>query len=123
MAKYKILVVEDETDNYLLIEAILDRYDIDLTRAINGKEAVKYHAETHPDIILMDLKLPEMNGLEATKIIRSTDSTVPIIAVTSFAFDNDRREALSAGCNDYIAKPYFVNDFIDMLKKHNIKFD
>lgn len=118
-----MLVVEDETDNFLLVEAILDRYDVQIVRAVNGREAINIHKDFKPDLVLMDLKLPEINGLEATLEIRKFDKDTPIIAVTSFAFDNDRKEAINAGCNDYMPKPYFVNDFIDMLRKHNIVFD
>ena len=88
MAKYKMLVVEDETDNFLLVEAILDRYDVQIVRAVNGREAIKIHKDFKPDLVLMDLKLPEINGLEATLEIRKFDKDTPLIAVTSFAFDN-----------------------------------
>ena len=70
-----------------------------------GAEAVRLCAQTNPDAVLMDIRMPVMDGLEATRQIRSSGSQVPIIAVTAFAYDRDRQKALDAGCNEYLAKP------------------
>ncbi|KIO45111.1 hypothetical protein IE90_06645 [Sanguibacteroides justesenii] len=99
-----ILVAEDTDSNFLLVSAILKK-DYRLFRAVDGVEAVKLAAEIHPDLILMDIKMPHMDGIEATKEIRKTDKNVPIVAVTAFAFDSDRQRVLDAGCNDYMSKP------------------
>lgn len=111
-----ILVAEDTDSNYLLISTILKK-EYTLTRARNGVEAVKLFEQTNPDIILMDIKMPEMNGIEATRIIRKSNQSVPIIAITAFAFDQDKQRALDAGCTDYIAKPIHA----ETLKKRLIE--
>lgn len=111
-----ILVAEDTESNYLLISTILKKEYI-LIRARNGVEAIKLFEQMNPDIILMDIKMPEMNGIEATRIIRKSNQTVPIIAITAFAFDQDKQRALDAGCTDYIAKPIHA----ETLKKRLIE--
>jgi signal transduction histidine kinase/PAS domain-containing protein/ActR/RegA family two-component response regulator len=103
-AKSVILIAEDIESNYVLDKAIL-KSEYHLERAKNGLEAVQMAAELHPDLILMDLKMPEMDGLEATRKIRESDSKIPILAVTAFAFEQDLQNAMQAGCNGYISKP------------------
>lgn len=100
----KVLVAEDTDSNFLLVSSILKK-EYEVQRACTGVEAVTLYATFHPDIILMDLKMPEMDGLEATVAIREKDKHVPIIAVTAFAFDQDKQRSMDAGCNDYLAKP------------------
>lgn len=102
--KPTILVAEDTDSNYLLVSTIL-RKEYKLVRAINGKEAISKYKECRPALILMDIKMPEMDGIEATKEIRKVDKSIPIIAVTAFAFDQDKQRTMDAGCNDYISKP------------------
>ena len=100
----KVLVAEDTDSNFLLVSSILKK-EYEVQRACTGVEAVTLYATFHPDIILMDLKMPDMDGLEATVAIREKDKNVPIIAVTAFAFDQDKQRSMDAGCNDYLAKP------------------
>lgn len=99
-----VLVVEDVESNFLLLKAIIGKM-YNLLHAWNGKEAVEIYEQFQPDLILMDIKMPEMDGLEATRIIRKVSQEIPIIALTAFAFDDDRVKALEAGCNDYLTKP------------------
>lgn len=99
-----ILVAEDVESNFLLLKAIIGK-TYNLLHAWNGKEAVELYEKSQPDLILMDIKMPEMDGLEATRIIRLSSQEIPIIALTAFAFDDDRVKALGAGCNDYLTKP------------------
>lgn len=99
-----ILVAEDVESNFLLLKAIIGK-TYNLLHAWNGKEAVELYEKSQPDLILMDIKMPEMDGLEATRIIRQSSQEIPIIALTAFAFDDDRVKALGAGCNDYLTKP------------------
>ena len=99
-----ILVAEDVESNFLLLKAIIGK-TYTLLHAWNGKEAVEIYEQSQPDLILMDIKMPEMDGLEATRIIRKVSQEIPIIALTAFAFDDDRVKALEAGCNDYLTKP------------------
>ena len=84
-----ILVAEDTDSNFALVSIIL-RKEYLLLRAVNGIEAVKLHAKVNPDLILMDIQMPELNGLDATRLIREADKKVPIIAITAFAFESDK---------------------------------
>lgn len=108
-----ILVAEDNDSNYLLVRATLKAFD--LTRAKTGKEAVELASAYHYDFILMDMKMPEMNGIEATREIRKFDQSTPIFAVTANAFDSDKEAALEAGCNAFITKPIHSNKLKDLL--------
>ncbi len=102
----KILIAEDEETNYLFIEAILEDTNAILIWARNGLEAVdKFNQYDDIDLILMDIKMPEMDGLTATQTIRKTNLTVPIIAQTAYAMSEDKSKCLNAGCNDYLTKP------------------
>ena len=101
-----ILVAEDDDSNFKLIKAIIGK-KCDILWAKNGEEMLNLYREHTQDAhaILMDIKMPEMDGLEATRIIRKVSQEIPIIALTAFAFDDDRVKALEAGCNDYLTKP------------------
>lgn len=109
-----ILVAEDIDSNYMLVNAILKDYD--LTRACTGKEAVEFASNFRYDAILMDLKMPVMDGIEATKKIRQFDKITPIIAVTANAFDSDKVEAMEAGCNAFVTKPLKKKDLEEVLE-------
>ena len=100
-----ILIAEDTDSNYILVKAILGK-SYHLERAKDGMEAVTMFEELHPDLILMDMKMPNLNGLDATKIIRELSPGIPIIALTAYAYEHDRQAALDAGCNDFLIKPY-----------------
>ena len=89
-----------------------------LIRANNGLEAVSMCSELHPDLILMDIKMPEMNGLEATLIIRENNTEVPIIAQSAFAFEDDRKRAIDCGCTDFIAKPFTKKQLSDIILRY-----
>lgn len=103
----KMLVVEDNESNLFLLRYIFEKNRFKVYEAKDGLEGVNMAQEVTPDIIIMDLQLPEINGLEATQRIRSYDNLrdVPIMAVTSYAMPGDRQRALAAGCNGYIEKP------------------
>ena len=102
--RIRILIAEDNDSNYKLEEAILKK-DFDLIRAKNGKEAIKLFTTEAYDIILMDMRMPIMDGMTAVKKIREFDKHVPIIAITADAFDTDRLAAIDAGCNSFHSKP------------------
>ena len=115
--KKTILVAEDEDSNYELVKIVLHkRYR--LIRAHNGIEAVTMNEEEHPDLILMDIRMPEMNGLDATRIIKEVDSETPIIALSAYAFEENIREAKDAGCDEFMAKPFKVENLIEMVGKY-----
>ena len=112
-----ILVAEDEDSNYELVKIVLQkRYR--LVRAVNGIEAVTLSEDEHPDMILMDIRMPEMNGLDATRIIKEVNHDIPIVALSAYAFDENIREAKAAGCDDFMAKPFRVEDLLDMVEKY-----
>ncbi|MDD3108176.1 MAG: response regulator [Alistipes sp.] len=113
----KILVAEDTDSNFLLVSIIL-RKEYQVVRAMNGCEAVTLFQSEKPDLILMDIKMPEMDGLTATREIRKLDTAIPIIALTANAFDSDKQKAIEAGCNDYMAKPIVVGLLTEMIKKY-----
>lgn len=99
-----ILVAEDTDSNYLLISAILRR-NYCVERAYNGSDAVKMYQLLNPDLILMDIRMPEMDGIEATKQIRKFNDKIPILAITAFTFEQDKADALNAGCSGFVTKP------------------
>jgi len=101
----RILIAEDEETNYLFIEAILEDTKAELIWARNGVEAVEQFKNNEIDLVLMDIKMPEMDGLTATEQIRQICSTVPIIAQTAYAMSEDKNKCLNAGCDDYLTKP------------------
>jgi PAS domain S-box-containing protein len=117
--KAQILIAEDDELSYLLIESLLDDSGYELIRALNGKEAIEKLKE-NPFIamILMDLKMPEMDGITATQQIRQFDKDLPIIAQTAFALLGDREKALEVGCNDYISKPIKKYQLLQLIKKY-----
>lgn len=111
-----ILIAEDNDSNYLLIKKLLK--DNQLTRTITGVEAIeKIKAQTF-DIVFMDMRMPVMNGLEATSLIREFNQTTPIIALTANAFDSDRENALAAGCNHFMTKPVKKRELMDLLFRY-----
>ncbi len=112
-----ILVAEDEESNYELVRIVLqERYR--LLRAHNGIEAVTINEEEKPDLILMDIRMPEMDGLDATRIIKEVYSETPVIALSAFAFEDNIREAKSAGCDFFMAKPFRVEDLIATVQNY-----
>ena len=100
----KLLVAEDNESNFLLVMTILKR-DYQIIHALDGLEAIQKYRQYSPDAILMDLKMPNMDGLEATREIRKLNTCIPIIVVSAFAFDSVKQEACAAGCSDYLTKP------------------
>lgn len=112
----KILVAEDNDSNYILISLILSDYK--LARAYNGLEVIDMVKTGEYSLVLMDLKMPEMGGLESTQKIRKFNQQIPIIALTANAFDSDREEALHAGCNDFMSKPVKKNELLAVLEKY-----
>src|SRR5262249_12028913 len=103
----KILVVEDTQDNREILRDLFTMAGYDLIEAHDGVEGVALAAETKPDLILMDIQMPVMDGYEATRRIKADPAlkAIPVIAVTSYALSGDEEKARSAGCDDYIAKP------------------
>ena len=103
----KILLVEDNEMNRDMLSRRLLRNDFEVVMAVNGQEGVDMAKSEKPDIILMDMSLPVMDGLEATRTIKADEATksIPVIALTAHAMDSDREQALQAGCDDFDTKP------------------
>ncbi len=115
----KILVVEDNQINMYLSCRILKSSGYEVIEARNGEEGVELAIKEKPDLIIMDIQLPGIDGLETTKRIRKSEANgeIPIIALTSFAMAGDRKKALKAGCTGYIEKPINPETFISEIKK------
>ncbi len=116
----KVLVIEDNEDNLYLIKFILTNNGNKVIEAREGIAGVNLAIKEKPDLILMDIQLPDINGLDATKKIRSSkiDGSIPIIALTSYAMPGDKEKALEAGCNGYIEKPIDPATIMKKLKKY-----
>ena len=114
----KVLVVEDDPKNLKLFRDLLQRFGFEVTEATDGEMGVEAARSGQPDLILMDIMMPKMDGLEATRIIKADPETkhIPIVALTSFAMSGDRERALAAGCDDYIAKPVDVRQLIGTVQ-------
>ncbi|MDD6211092.1 MAG: transporter substrate-binding domain-containing protein [Bacteroidales bacterium] len=112
--KKTVLVAEDLDSNYIIVRTIL-RGQYRLIRATDGADAVEKTKIYHPDIILMDMKMPVMDGLSATREIRRFNRSVPIIALTAYVLDTKREDALDAGCNEFMTKPLNKNTLIDLI--------
>ena len=104
----RILLVEDQPDNRQIIRDLLAATDYELTEAENGEQALAAVAKQRPDLILMDIQLPIMDGYEATRRIKADPAlrSIPIIAVTSYALSGEESKARAAGCDGYVTKPY-----------------
>ncbi|MDK2910511.1 MAG: hypothetical protein PWR20_2079 [Bacteroidales bacterium] len=111
-----ILVAEDVDSNFLLLETVIKKYGANVLRAENGEEVMLLLKENpQVDLILMDIHMPGLNGLEATKLIRQINNEIVIIAQTAYAMIHDRDEILSSGCTDFIAKPIRIPALVEML--------
>ena len=117
--KKTVLVAEDEETNYFLMVELLSSLNINLIHARNGKEAVGIcESDKQVDLVLMDIKMPVMDGYEATMIIKNLRPGLPVIAQTAYAFESDREKAINAGFDDYISKPFKRESLISVIKKH-----
>jgi CheY-like chemotaxis protein len=113
----KILIAEDNDSNFVLMSYILKKY-YQFERARNGREAVEMVDKNQYDIVLMDIKMPVMDGLEATKAIKEKHPDLPILALTANAFDSDRQLAVDAGCNDFLSKPVSSEECLETIKRY-----
>ena len=114
-ATLKILYAEDNESNSMLVKHILSDYQI--VHVDNGKKAVEAMRNDWFDLVLMDIKMPEMNGLEAATAIRQFDKATPIIALSAYAYDSDKQKAIAAGCNDFITKPFSKTKLFVAIEK------
>ncbi len=117
--KKRILIVEDNELNLKLFRDLLEAHDFETIETKNGNEAIELVRSKHPDLILMDIQLPEISGLDVTKKIKADKNinTIPIIAVTAFAMKDDEEKILRAGCEAYISKPISIGHFLETIRK------
>ena len=117
MSKGHILVVEDNMDNYELVRFILERAGYDVFLAVNGRDGVDAARLQKPDLILMDLGLPEMDGWMAAKELKADDATrlIPLYALTAHTLPRERKRALHMGCDGYFSKPIQVESFLEIV--------
>ena len=115
-----ILVVEDQEDNRQILRDLLANAGYRLTEAENGEEALAAVARHQPDLILMDIQLPILDGYEATRRIKANPSlrAIPIIAVTSYALNGDEDKARAAGCDDFVPKPYSPRQLLVKIRQY-----
>lgn len=115
-----ILIIEDEPKNMKLFRDILQVHGYTTIEATDGQQGIESTRANKPDLILMDILLPVMNGLEATKILKADPETrdIPIIALTSYAMSGDRENTLEAGCDAYMTKPIEIKEFLKMVTEY-----
>ena len=114
-----VLVVEDNELNMKLFHDLLEAHGYNILQTKDGMDALRIAREHKPDLILMDIQLPEVSGLEVTKWIKEDENlkSIPVIAVTAFAMKGDEEKIRNGGCEAYIAKPISVTDFLDTVRK------
>ena len=115
----KILIVEDNELNMKLFNDLLQAHGYETVQTHDGREALDLAREHEPDLILMDIQLPEISGLEVTKMLKADDElkAIPVIAVTAFAMKGDEEKIRNGGCEAYIAKPISVSSFLETIEK------
>ncbi len=115
----KILIVEDNDLNMKLFHDLLEVHGYDIVQTKDGREVLRLAKEHRPDLILMDIQLPEVSGLEVTRWIKEDEELrdIPIIAVTAFAMKGDEEKIRSGGCEAYIAKPISIASFLQTIEK------
>jgi two-component system, cell cycle response regulator DivK len=115
----RILIVEDQEDNRTILRDVLSTVGYDLIEAFNGEDAVRLAQSERPDLILMDIQLPLMDGYEATRRIKASPelNAIPIIAVTSYALSGDDAKARAAGCDAYVAKPFSPRQLLARVRE------
>lgn len=117
--KKKILIVEDNEKNLKLFRVIVNSLGYETLAAADGEEGATIAGETLPDLILMDIQMPKMDGISALKIIRSAEGTrhIPVVALTSYAMKGDRERLVGYGFTDYIAKPIEKKAFVELIER------
>ena len=119
MKQRTVLYVEDNEYNRKIVRQLLGRTSYRLVESVDGEAGVAAAFEERPDLILMDVQLPKMSGLDATRILRADERTrdIPIVIITSFAMSGDRERATAAGASGYLAKPYSPRELLALLRE------
>lgn len=116
----KVLIVEDNELNMKLFRDLLEAHGIDTVACANGMAVMDMARQEKPDLILMDIQLPEVSGLDVTKWLKEDEELkdITVIAITAFAMKGDEEKIREGGCEDYISKPISVTQFLDVVQKH-----
>jgi two-component system cell cycle response regulator DivK len=119
-SKKKVMIVEDNELNMKLFHDLLEAHGIDVIQTRDGREVLDLAREHMPNLILMDIQLPEVSGLDVTKWLKQDAAlkSIPVIAITAFAMKGDEEKIREGGCEDYISKPISVMQFLDKVKKY-----
>ena len=120
MSKKRVLVVEDNMDTYELVRFILEKNGYETFLAMNGRDGVNAAIKQKPDLIIMDMAMPEMDGWTATAIIKekgAPTSSIPLIALTAHALPGDRQRGMEAGCDEYVTKPMDLSELLEIVNK------
>lgn len=119
MSKGRVLIVEDNMDTYELVRFILEKNGYVTFLAMNGRDGVNAASKQRPDLIIMDLQMPEMDGWTATRLIKGNTSTskIPLIALTAHALPGDRQRAIDSGCDEYITKPMDLIELVETVDR------
>ncbi|MBU8892493.1 MAG: response regulator [Bacteroidales bacterium] len=117
---FKILVVEDDDVGYMLLHEILSSYPVTLVRAFNGEEAIDnfQNDKSAFSLVLMDIRLPKVNGYEATRKIKEINPSIPVIAVTAYAHSQGVIDCFNSGCDDFISKPFDINKIFRIIENY-----
>ena len=120
MGKKKVLIVEDNELNMKLFHDLLEAHDIDTVQTVDGRNVLDLARSEKPDLILMDIQLPEVSGLDVTKWLKDDEElkVIPVVAVTAFAMKGDEQKIREGGCEDYISKPISVTNFLEVVQKY-----
>lgn|SRR6185312_2740299 len=115
-----ILIVEDNELNMRLLNDVLEAHGYAIIKTDHGEVAIDLARSAHPDVILMDIQLPDISGLEATRRLKQDEATrsIPVIAVTAFAMSGDERKARESGCDAYVSKPIMLQPFLALLERY-----
>jgi two-component system cell cycle response regulator DivK len=118
MSKGRILIVEDNMDTYELVHFILEKNGFETFLAVNGRDGVNAALKQRPDLIIMDMSMPEMDGWTATALIKKNEMTraIPLLALTAHALPGDRQRAMDAGCDEYITKPMDLDELVEAIQ-------
>ena len=119
MSKGRVLIVEDNMDTYELVRFILEKNGYEVFLAVNGRDGVNAATKQKPDLIVMDLSMPEMDGWTATRLIKQNKQTsaIPLIALTAHVLPGDRQRAVDSGCDEYITKPMDLLELVETVDR------
>jgi len=118
MVKKRVLIVEDNMDTFELVHFVLEKNNYETLLAVNGRDGVNAAIKQKPDLIIMDLSMPEMDGWTATNLIKKNSElkSIPLIVLTAHTLPGDRQRAMDAGCDEYITKPMDMGDLMESIE-------